>query len=109
MIGQKIGKIKFDKMIAYVRNDEGFIENVRIKRTDGNQKYRPQPNNRFHANVQTSINDNKLDLFNMKDLEWLAWNWRAMINEKKYASRKKMVYENFNRSVPMMPSLKQIL
>lgn len=32
-----------------------------------------------------------------------------MTNEKKFSSRKQMVYENFNRFVPMMPSLKQIL
>lgn len=96
-------------MIAYVRNDDGYISNIRIKRTESNQKHRPQPNNRFQTNLTTQIDDNTLDLFNMKDLEWLAWNWRALINEKKFSSRKKMVYENFNRSVPMMPSLKQIL
>ena len=51
----------------------------------------------------------RLNLFNSKDLEWLAWNWRQMMTEKMFQSRKQMVFENFNRFVPMLPSPEQIL
>ena len=50
-----------------------------------------------------------MHLLNSKDLEWLAWNWRLLNNQSKFKSRKRMVFENFNRTIPMLPSLEQIM
>ena len=48
-------------------------------------------------------------MLNLKDLEWLAWNWRLKKQAEMFTSRKQMVFENFNRFVPMLPSPKEIV
>lgn len=47
-------------------------------RTIENQKLRPNSELRFQKNDGLCKEEDKLRLFNAKDLEWLAWNWRIM-------------------------------
>ena len=64
---------------------------------------------RFLDSQVTSSNAELLNLINCKDLEWLAWNWRLDKQAEEFGSRKQIVFENFNRTVPMLPSPKEIV
>ena len=45
----------------------------------------------------------------MKDLEWLAWNWRAWNNDKMFRSRRNLIFGYYNHSIGILPSPEQIL
>ena len=84
----------------------------KIRRTDNNKRVRPNAERRHLGSLNglgDSSQDNRLNLINMKDLEWLAWNWRLKHYEEVFTSRKQTVFENFNRSLPLLPSPEQIL
>ena len=59
--------------------------------------------------MEAGEKEDRLNLLNSKDLEWLAWNWRLKMYEETFSSRKQMVFENFNRTMPLLPSPEQIL
>lgn len=44
------------------------------------------------------------ELFNKQDLEWLAWNWRAWMNIRKFNSRRNLIFEHFNRNQKFLPT-----
>lgn len=48
-------------------------------------------------------------MLNPKDLEWLAWNWRAKCNETLYGSRRLMAFGQFNHNQAILPTPAQIL
>lgn len=50
-----------------------------------------------------------MKLFNSKDLEWLAWNWRLLKNMEQFDSRRQMIYGHFNHDIGLLPSPEQIL
>ena len=57
----------------------------------------------------TSETDDKLRLINQKDLEWLAWNWRAWNNMTKHETRRAMVLYHLLHDQPFLPTPEQIL
>ena len=70
-----------------------------------NHRNRPNAEKRQKTTIVNQDTSDKLGIINYnKDLEWLAWNWRMMNNENEFNNRYHMVLENFNRSVPMLPS-----
>ena len=55
------------------------------------------------------VKEDKLSLLNPKDLEWLAWNWRAWNNQRLFRSRAFMVFNYFNYNFSYLPSPQDIL
>ena len=46
---------------------------------------------------------------NVKDLEWLGWNWNLKKSQETYSLKKQMVFHNFNQTVPFLPSISEII
>ena len=101
--------IQFDKMVAVTKDTLGNLTTFKINRTEKNVRQRPNAEKRFQGSQEASGDADRLNLLNLKDLEWLAWNWRLKKQAEMFASRKQMVFENFNRFVPMLPSPKEIV
>ena len=85
-------------MVIEKETREGIVEQTTIRRTDDNKRSRPDAEKRQELSHSNDLNHDKLNLINNKDLEWLAWNWRAWINQKKFKSRRLMVFNHFNKS-----------
>lgn len=96
-------------MIIEKRLKDGTIEKVQIERANQNIRERPDGKNRHAEIAEKHKNFDSLRLLNSKDLEWLAWNWRAYKNDMKFKSRKQMVYSHFNNDIPFLPSPNEIL
>ena len=79
--------INFEKMIAEVKNDDGTIKQIPVRRTEKNKRERPNANLRQSTGIEKRYDD-KLKLLNSKDLEWLAWNWRLVYNQKMFTTKK---------------------
>ena len=78
-IGKRIAIVKLDKMVAEVKLDDGSIKLIKINRKKINKRMRPNPEERFREQGNEVANLDGLNLINAKDLEWMAWNWRAMM------------------------------
>ena len=78
MIFKVICSINFKKMVAECKKDDGTYKHISIKRTMSNTRQRPNPEQRYQVNQGLSDLQDKLQLVNQKDLEWLAWNWRII-------------------------------
>ena len=72
-------------------------------------RQRPNGSNRHQDGSDLDDDRDKLGLVNQKDLEWLAWNWRLMNDQKKFGSRARMVFGHFNRTQGILPTPEQIL
>ena len=81
---------------------------IPIRRTETNTRKRPSGDTRYYSINDLNPETDRLNLLNAKDLEWLAWNWRLNMQQEIFGTRKQMVYENFNRSIAMLPTPKQI-
>ena len=79
MVDKLIGTINFKKMTAECFSSDGTLSIFKIKRTDLNKRQRPNAEKRFQSYQGVTAHEDKLKLINWKDLEWLAWNWRIMI------------------------------
>ena len=104
----KMGTVNFHKMVVEIKIGQ-MVEETPIRRTENNKRERPDPETRHQENSIVADKEDKLKLLNPKDLEWLAWNWRAWLNQKSYTSRRKMVYSNFLTNSQYLPSPQQIL
>ena len=73
------------------------MQTSQIKRTKlFNERNRPDAASRHQIYQYFGVPDDRLDIINPKDLEWLSWNWVISKNNQKYESRKHMVYAIFN-------------
>ena len=50
-----------------------------------------------------------MDLVDLRDFEWLAWNYRTHKFEINFESREDMVAQMFNRTFSFLPSGEEIL
>ena len=100
----RIATIRFDKMAAEVKLEDGTTKLIKINRKKTNKRMRPNPEERFRELGNEVANLDVLNLINSKDLEWMAWNWRTMNFQLNFFSRKNMVYELFHRYWAMLPS-----
>ena len=78
MIGKICGTINFQKMITECLTPEGISYEVKIERTTNNERSRANPEKRFSDDKGVGGFEDRLNLVNQKDIEWLAWNWRIM-------------------------------
>ena len=89
---------------------DGTIEGtLKIKRTDNRIRQRANADSRQKGDEVVVGGENDLKLFNVKDLEWLAWNFRAWNNLRKFNSRREMIFSYLNYAQAMLPSPAQIL
>ena len=93
-----MGQVNFNKMVVERETEDGLQFETAIKRTETNKRERPDADDRFGSNQEVSRESRDLNLYNFKDFEWIAWNYRAWINQTKYSSRKTMVFNHFNIS-----------
>ena len=96
-------------MKAEATKKSGQIIVHNIMRTQNNNRLRPDGSERYRYVDEQSESNDKLNLINKKDLEWLAWNWRAWNNMTKYKDRKAMVFGHFIKDQQLLPSPEQIL
>ena len=66
-------------MVGEKKNMDGSFTVIQICRTNNNARKRPNPEKRYGFQTRSEMDD-KLGLLASKDLEWLAWNWRLMLN-----------------------------
>ena len=66
--------------VVVTNSNEEVEEEIPIKRTLDNKRQRTDSEKRHQENSVSKIRSNNLGLFNNKDLEWLAWNWRSWNN-----------------------------
>ena len=78
MIAHIRATINFQKMEAECETPEGISYEVKIVRTTNNQRSRANPEKRFSDDKGVGGFEDRLNLVNQKDIEWLAWNWRIM-------------------------------
>ena len=71
-------RIKFQTMVAWTKDELGNLIKIQIKRTEKNIRKRPNAESRFQGSQEASGQLDALNLVNLKDLEWLAWNWRLV-------------------------------
>ena len=95
--------VYFDRMVVIDESEE-----TPIFRTEDNKRERPDADQRHATNTQSQSNSN-LDLVDLRDFEWLAWNYRTQKSETKFESRKDMVAQMFNRTFSFLPSVEEIL
>ena len=103
-----MGTINFDRMTAEKKGN-GVSRVFGLVRTQDNVRERPNGQNRHQDGSDLDEDRDKLGLINQKDLEWLAWNWRLMNDQKKFGSRARMVFGHFNRTQGILPTPEQIL
>ena len=75
-------------MMAVAKDMHGIITTFKIKRTEKNVRQRPNAEKRFQGSQEASGEADRLNLLNLKDLEWLAWNWRLEKQAEMFGSRK---------------------
>ena len=76
-------------LVSHMFTDEGKEVFINIVRTKNKNRQRPQADSRHKDHDYKDLRESdELKLFNPKDLEWLAWNWRGWQNKKKFSSRK---------------------
>lgn len=95
-------------VIVNVKPDKS-VEEIPFKRTESNERARPDSSKRHQDEIVSSKDDNELNLFNSKDLEWLAWNWRAWYNQKNFKTRRSMAFGHINQDLCFLPCLQTIL
>ena len=95
-------------MVAWTKDEQNNFIKIQIKRTEKNVRNRPNAEKRFQGSQEAESQSDRLNLMNMKDLEWLAWNWRLKKQADMFDSRIQMIFENFNRDIPLLPSPKEI-
>ena len=106
-VDNEVRRIDFKEMVAS-KTENGKDTKVQIERTKKNNKKRPNSEQRFQGSSD-QLEADRMDLENLKDLEYLGWNWRLDKLIQDFGSRKRMVFENFNRSVPMLPTPNDIV
>ena len=86
------------------RLSEGQVQVFKIMRTENKNRLRPNAEVRHMDGDSVDKLNDKLGLFNPKDLEWLAWNWRSWNNLKMFKSRRLMVFGHYNHSLAILPT-----
>lgn len=75
-------------------NDKNKDE-IQIQRTDNNKRKRPDAHHRHGNNILNRSSTN-LKLVDIRDFEWLAWNYRTYKIGIKFESEKDMVAQMLN-------------
>ena len=76
----------------------------KILRTENKNRQRPDPESRFVDQESVDMHMDQLKLLNPKDLEWLAWNWRAWNNQRIFSLRRLMIFGYLNYSFEILPT-----
>ena len=88
MVDSLLCRIKYQTMVAWTKDELGNLIKIQIKRTEKNTRQRPNAEKRFQGSEEVSSEADRLNLLNLKDLEWLAWNWRLEKQADMFGSRK---------------------
>lgn len=75
-------------MTAERVNKDGQLIIVSISRTENKNRKRPDAKNRHNYNGTIENENDRLGLINNKNLEWLAWNWRLVNDQRKFTTRR---------------------
>ena len=98
------GKIDFVKLTIRKKQSDGTVKKWKIQRTKYNNRRRPDADARHHYDGVGQKIEDKFGLFNNKDLEWLAWNWRIHYNMDLFETKSRMVFGHFNFNLGMLPT-----
>ena len=79
-----------------------------IKRTDNTKRQRPDAKERHGLNVLNEFESN-MNLVDLREFEWLAWNYRTYKLQINFQSREDMVLKMFNQSFSFLPTAQEIL
>ena len=106
MVEDRRAMVNFDEMVAHYKNREnGTVTKVEIRRSDNNDRKRPNGEHRHSIMSTDDISDlDKLKLLNSKDLEWLAWNWRIIYNQSMFSCKRHIIFGHYNQTIGLLPS-----
>lgn len=95
--------VYFDRNMVVTHTDN---EEILIERTDNKNRERPDAQNRHGGNFGAYSN---LGLYDLRDFEYMAWNYRAYKNGLKFKSKEVMIIQMFNENFSYLPTPEEIL
>jgi len=95
--------VYFDRNMVVTHTN---YEEILIERTDNKNRERPDAQNRHAENFGA---DSNLDLYDLRDIENMAWNYRAHKNGMKFESKEAMTIQMFNENFSYLPTPEEIL
>ena len=100
-----MGRVNFESSV--VVNEVDNVE-IKIKRTNNKTRIRPDAHSR-HNTSNLNDSDTNLNLVDLRDFEWMAWNYRTYKRGAKYGSKENIVAQMFNQTFSFLPTAEEIL
>jgi len=104
----KLGDVFFERGVVVMQTKEGREIEIPIERTDNKNRERPDAHHR-HGTKLLNEADSDLGLVDLRDFEWMAWNYRTYKSSNKFKSKEDMVAQMFNTTFTFLPSAEEIL
>ena len=102
-----MGMIDFVRSVIVSQENDIKVE-ILIRRTDNNNRERPDAHQRHGENVTKDM-ECSMNLVDLRDFEWLAWNYRTYKLQNSFQSEEEMVLKMFNQSYLFLPTVQEIL
>lgn len=88
------GLVDFERNVVVTQSENVKIETT-IQRTDNKDRQRADANQRHGSNVLAEF-DSNMNLVDLRDFEWLAWNYRTFKMQTNFKSKQDMVLMMFD-------------
>jgi len=101
----QMGRVYFDRNVVISKKRK---TETSIKRTDNKNRQRANPSERHGTNVLVEI-DSGMKLTDIRDFEWLAWNYRTYKMQQLFLTKKGLVLSMYTTTFSFLPTPEEIL
>jgi len=101
----KMGLVYYDGFLVVNQINQ---EKIPIERTDNKNRNRPDAHSRHSIETGSEPGSN-LSLVDLRDFEWMAWNYRNYKSETQFSSKLDMIAQMYNKTFSFLPTGDEIL